>query len=72
MKSLKRRTQQKREAAATHLVKLLRNGQITLPRALRDKLGLNVGDYLKAAVEEGAIVLRPIKFVNTSKEERGK
>lgn len=41
------------------LVKVIRHGQITLPANLRDALGLQEGDYLEAALEDGRIVLKP-------------
>jgi AbrB family looped-hinge helix DNA binding protein len=41
-------------------VKVIRNGQITLPKALRDRLGLSVGDYLQANIADGKIVMRPV------------
>jgi antitoxin PrlF len=33
-------------------------GQITLPKAVRDALGLTKGTKLKVAIEDGRIVLR--------------
>jgi len=41
------------------LVKVIRNGQITLPASLREMLDIKEGDYLEAEIKEKEIVLRP-------------
>lgn len=40
---------------------LTSKGQITIPRDVREQLGLNTGDKLLFEVEEGAIRLRVLK-----------
>jgi len=41
-------------------VRLLRDGQVTLPAALRQKLKLAEGDYLDAEVVEDGLLLKPL------------
>ena len=41
------------------LIKVIRNGQITLPAGLREELDIKEGDYLEAEVKEKEIILRP-------------
>jgi len=41
------------------LVKVIRNGQITLPADLREKMAIKEGDYLEAEIIEDQIILRP-------------
>lgn len=43
------------------LIKVRRNFQLTIPQALREKLGLAVGDYVQADVEDERIVIRPVE-----------
>ena len=38
--------------------------QITLPRSMRERLGLEEGDYIAAEVRDEEIVLRPKKLVD--------
>ncbi len=40
-------------------VKVLRHGQLTLPKRLRDQLHISAGDILEAEIQDDAIVLRP-------------
>jgi len=42
------------------LVKITRKYQITIPKKIREKLNLRVGDLLKVELEDGKIVLRPL------------
>lgn len=35
-------------------------GQITIPKAIRERLGITAGDRVVLTVEDGAIVLRPL------------
>ena len=42
------------------LVKVIRNGQITLPAEAREALRLKEGDYLEAEVVEGEVRLKPV------------
>ena len=46
------------------LVKVIRNGQITLPAEARRALRLKEGDYLEAAVVEGEVRLKPVAVVD--------
>ena len=46
------------------LVKVIRNGQITLPAEARRALRLKEGDYLEAAVVEREVRLKPVAVVD--------
>ncbi len=50
------------------LIKVRRNYQVTIPQDLRKKLKLSVGDYVEADVENGKIVIRPVKVVRPDEE----
>jgi AbrB family looped-hinge helix DNA binding protein len=41
------------------VVRLTGNYQVSVPKALREQLGLKLGDFLDTSVEHGAVVLRP-------------
>lgn len=41
------------------LVKVVRNGQITLPKELRKKLDIEEGDLLEVELEKGSFIIRP-------------
>ncbi len=41
-------------------VKVTRKYQVTLPREVREKLGIRIGDYLKVKVIGDKIVLEPV------------
>ena len=41
------------------VVRLTGNYQVSVPKALRDQLGLKLGDFLDTRLERGAVVLRP-------------
>jgi AbrB family looped-hinge helix DNA binding protein len=58
------------EVDAMELIKVRRNFQLTIPQALREKLGLAVGDYVQADVEDERIVIRPVELVPTGEGER--
>lgn len=45
------------------LVRVRRDGQVTLPAKLRQKLKLARGDYLEAEVVEDGVLLRPVSDV---------
>lgn len=49
-------------------VRLLRDGQVTLPAALRQKLKLAEGDYLDAEVVENGLLLRPVAEVQQARD----
>jgi len=42
-------------------VKVTRKFQVTIPREVRELLGIRVGDVLRVRVEGGKIVLEPLK-----------
>jgi len=42
------------------IVRITRKYQVTIPKQVREKLKLRVGDLLKVEVEEGKIVFRPL------------
>lgn len=44
-------------------IKVLRHGQITLPKEYRKALGINEGQILKAELEKSSVILKPIAFV---------
>ena len=44
------------------LVKVSSKGLITLPKAIRDTMGVNIGDYLSASIEDGKIIFRKVKM----------
>ncbi len=43
------------------VVRLKARGQLTVPRAIRERLGLREGDLLRLSVEEGRLVLEPLR-----------
>ncbi len=46
------------------IVKVKTKGQVTLPTAIRERVGLNIGDLLEAKIERGNIVLTPQSLVD--------
>lgn len=52
-----------RETDDMELIKIKNKFQLTLPQTLRSKLGLAVGDYVKADVKDGKIVLQRVEMV---------
>jgi len=50
------------------LLKIRRNFQITIPQDLRKQINLEVGDYVEADVQNGALVIRPVKVVASDQE----
>lgn len=51
-------------------VKIKDKGQITVPKELRDQLGLSIGDDLEAMVIGGEIRLKPIRVLIVPKNEQ--
>jgi AbrB family looped-hinge helix DNA binding protein len=51
------------------LVKVKEKFQITIPAAIRKKLGLKVGDYLELEESGDTIVLRPVAVVDKKRGE---
>ncbi len=45
------------------VIKVIRNGQITLPKEFREALGIDEGQILEAELEESRIILKPVAFV---------
>jgi AbrB family looped-hinge helix DNA binding protein len=46
------------------LVKVIRDGQITLPAEAREALRRKEGDYLEAEVVDGDVRLKPVTVVD--------
>lgn len=42
------------------LIRLRQRGQVTLPKAARERLNLKEGDLLRLSVEDGRVVLEPV------------
>ena len=42
------------------LVKVTRKYQVTLPKEVREKLGIRIGDLLRVKVRDGAVLLEPV------------
>ena len=42
------------------IVRITRKYQVTIPKKVREKLKLRVGDLLKVEIEEGKIVFKPL------------
>jgi AbrB family looped-hinge helix DNA binding protein len=55
---------------AVGLVRVIRNGQITLPADVRRALKVQEGDYFEAEVIAGAIHLKPVSVVNRAATEQ--
>lgn len=51
------------------IIKVLRNGQLTLPAQFRKTLELKQGDLLNAGLEEDKIVLRPVITVERKRKK---
>ena len=49
-------------------IKILQDGRVTIPKYIRDTLGLKKGDIAEAKLEDGRIVITP----NFSKKKTGK
>lgn len=46
------------------MIKVVRNGQITLPKEFRDILGVKEGDILEAELENNHLVLKPKTLID--------
>ena len=46
------------------VIKVLRHGQITLPKELREVLGVKEGDILEAEMKENQVVLKPKTLID--------
>ena len=49
---------------SVHAVKLGASGQVVIPRAFHEELGLEAGDYLQAELQDGKVVLTPKVLVD--------
>jgi AbrB family looped-hinge helix DNA binding protein len=47
-----------------NLIKVTRGGQVTLPSAMRQAAGIEVGDYLEVSLEDGQMVLHPKQIID--------
>ena len=54
-------------SADKSLVRIVRNGQITLPSDVRKALQMKEGDYLEAAVIGGEVRLKPVSVIDRGK-----
>ncbi len=45
------------------IVKIMQHGQITIPKKLREALGLKTGDLAEAEIEGARIVITPMSLV---------
>ncbi len=52
--------------AETLLTRVTRNGQITLPAAVRRALNIEEGDYIEVRTVEDSVVLTPKRLVDKS------
>ena len=46
------------------LVRLTRNFQVSIPKRVRDALGLKEGDFVEVEERDGAIVMLPKKLID--------
>jgi AbrB family looped-hinge helix DNA binding protein len=56
---MKKLREQVRGKTAMPLVKVIRNGQITLPKELRKALGIQEGDLLEVKLSESGMTIKP-------------
>lgn len=50
------------------LVRVKRNYQITIPQNLRRMIRLAVGDYVEVDIQDGTLVIRPVKLIHPDQE----
>jgi len=48
------------------LIRVVRNGQVTIPKDIRDQLGINEGDFLEVEPTEAGVFLRTKVMVDKS------
>ncbi len=46
------------------VVRVIRHGQVTLPKEFRDALGVKEGDILEAEMKENQVVLKPKTLID--------
>ena len=47
----------------SELVKVSSKGLLTLPKSIRQKLGIDVGDYLDVTIETGKVILQKVDIL---------
>ena len=47
----------------SELVKVSSKGLLTLPKSIRDKLNINVGDYLDVTIQTGKVILQKVEIL---------
>ncbi|MDO8727411.1 MAG: AbrB/MazE/SpoVT family DNA-binding domain-containing protein [Candidatus Methanoperedens sp.] len=45
------------------LVKISSKGLLTLPKAIREQLNINVGDYLDVTIDAGKVMLQKVDII---------
>jgi AbrB family looped-hinge helix DNA binding protein len=58
--------------AAENLVLVGQRGTITIPKPIREALGLEVGSHLRSDLVDGAIVLRPVRVTDDDRARRAR
>ena len=61
---------QNTRAKATSLVKIIHNGQMTLPVNVRRALQVADGDYVELELYDGRVELRPVAVVSRDEADR--
>ena len=61
---------QNTRAKATSLVKIIHNGQMTLPVNVRRALQVADGDYVELELYDGRVELRPVSVVTRDEADR--
>jgi AbrB family looped-hinge helix DNA binding protein len=56
-------TRKNPEGPDMELIKIQKKYQITLPKAVRDSFGLEIGDYIEIEKIEGKILLKPVSVI---------
>ena len=46
------------------LIKIIRGGQVTFPKVLRDKFGLKEGDLMEYEIREDGILFKPKEVID--------
>ncbi|CAG0995344.1 hypothetical protein METP3_02914 [Methanosarcinales archaeon] len=47
----------------SELVKVSSKGLLTLPKSIRDKLNISVGDYLDVTIQAGKVILQKVDIL---------
>jgi AbrB family looped-hinge helix DNA binding protein len=59
MENVREKTRERTRERAMPLVKVIRHGQITIPKELRAALGIEEGDLLEVKLAEGGMTIKP-------------